>query len=128
MAVLGDPSPEATQAHASAAKEPGMQAPATPAAAAAPAATAETQTRSMSQAPSSLKKNRPANRGTGGWPRAAWFIHGFGRFSVEDMSEAPVKEPYITLNQFFKQVMTYHLFQAHIKVQLALACIDPMPT
>ena len=28
-------------------------------------------------------------RGLSGWPRAAWFVRGMGRWGVEDVSEAP---------------------------------------
>lgn len=63
-----------------------------------------TKLSSLPAAGSSSRKNRSSNRAAGGWPRAAWFMDGLGRYGVDDMSEAPLKAPYVSLKRFITQV------------------------
>ena len=39
-----------------------------------------------------------------GWPRAAWYVRGMGRWGVEEVSEAPEKTPYRALGDMITKV------------------------
>jgi len=36
------------------------------------------------------------------WPKAAWFVEGQGRWGVVEMSECPLKVPFVPLGQFIR--------------------------
>lgn len=42
--------------------------------------------------------------GGGSWPRAMWYVEGQGRHSVDVMSMAPLKLPFVPLGRFITQV------------------------
>jgi hypothetical protein len=53
----------------------------------------------LASSPSPLFQERK-----GGWPKCAYFIHGLGRFMLDDVSETPLKIPYNPLGTFIAKV------------------------